>query len=268
GRLTVAKDFRTFDPTSLRVVLVEAADRVLPPYIEVLSRKAKEQLEQLGVEVRLNARVTDIDERGVQLGDERIAARTVLWGAGVAASSLGAALGAPTDKNGRVLVERDLRVPGLDNVFVAGDLMHFEQDGEMVPGVAPAAIQAGRAAARNIALLAKGEATRPFVYRDKGSLATIGRAKAVGQIGRMEFTGWFAWWVWWVVHIAYLVGFRNRIAVMMGWAWQYFAFARGARLITGRWWTGADEEQRERDGALPIDPAESSEDELAGTADR
>lgn len=241
GRLTVAKDFRSFDPRSLRVVLVEAAERVLPPYSEALSEKAKKQLEHLGVEVRLSARVTHIDERGVQLGDEHIPARTVLWGAGVAASPLGKALGAETDRAGRVLVEPDLRVRGRDNVFVAGDLMHLENDGKAVPGVAPAAIQAGRAAARNIAALVKGESTRAFRYRDKGSLATIGRAKAVGQMGKTEFSGWFAWWVWWVVHIAYLVGFRNRIAVMMGWAWQYFAFSRGARLITGRWWAGAAE---------------------------
>lgn len=241
GRLTVAKDFRTFDPTSLRVVLVEAADRVLPPYVEVLSEKAKKQLEHLGVEVRLNSLVTHIDEHGVQLGDEFLAARTVLWGAGVSASPLGAALGAETDRAGRVLVDDDLRVPGHDNIFVAGDLMHIECKGKMVPGVAPAAIQAGRAAARNIEALVAGRPTKPFRYMDKGSLATIGRAKAVGQIGRMEFSGWLAWWVWWVVHIAYLVGYRNRIAVMMGWAWQYFAFSRGARLITGRWWAGAAE---------------------------
>ena len=140
-----------------------------------------------------------------------------------------------------MLVAPDLRVPGRDNVFVAGDLMHLENDGKTVPGVAPAAIQAGRCAARNIAALVAGKPTRAFRYRDKGSLATIGRAKAVGQMGKTEFSGWFAWWVWWVVHIAYLVGFRNRIAVMMGWAWQYFAFSRGARLITGRWWAGAAE---------------------------
>ena len=245
GRLTVAKDFRSFDPTSLRVVLVEAASRVLPPFLEVLSEKAKKQLQQLGVEVRLDSRVTHIDGHGVQLGDEHIAARTVLWGAGVAASSLGASLGAEMDRAGRVKVAPDLRVPGLQNVFVAGDLMHLEYKGKMVAGVAPAAIQAGRAAARNIEALVAGRETKPFRYLDKGSLATIGRAKAVGSIGRMEFSGWFAWWVWWVVHIAYLVGYRNRIAVMMGWAWQYFAFSRGARLITGRWWTGADESQPE-----------------------
>lgn len=236
GRLTVAKDFRSFDPRRLRVVLVEGADRVLPPYSPKLSGKAKAQLEALGVEVRTGARVTHIDQTGVWLGEEHIAARTVLWAAGVQASPLAKALGAPLDRAGRVQVAPDLSVPGRAHVFVAGDLMALEQDGKPVPGVAPAAIQSGRAAARNIAALVAGRPTRPFRYRDKGSLATIGRAKAVGSIAGVELCGFFAWWVWWVVHIAYLVGFRNRLAVMMGWAWQYFAFSRGARLITGRAW--------------------------------
>lgn len=236
GRLTVAKDFRRFDPRKLRVILVEAGERVLPAYTEKLSTAARRQLEQLGVVVRTGERMTQIDQSGVWLGDEHIAARTVLWGAGVQASPLGEALGVPLDRAGRVHVGADLSVPGHPHVFVAGDLMHFEQDGKIVPGVAPAAIQAGRAAARNIGRLVRGAPTEPFRYRDKGSLATIGRARAVGQIGRFQFTGFFAWWVWWVIHIAYLIGFRNRISVMIGWAWQYFAFSRGARLITGRAW--------------------------------
>jgi len=236
GRLTVAKDFRTFDPRKLRVVLVEGSDRVLPPYAPKLSAAAQRQLEQLGVEVRTGELVTKIDETGVWLGEEHLAARTVLWAAGVAASPLGSKLGAPLDRAGRVLVEPDLSVPGHPEVFVAGDLMHVEQGDQPVPGVAPAAIQSGRAAARNIAAKVAGRATRPFRYRDKGSLATIGRAKAVGQLGRFQFTGFLAWWVWWIIHIAYLIGFRNRISVMIGWAWQYFAFSRGARLITGRAW--------------------------------
>ena len=239
GRLTVAKDFRTFDPRRLRVVLVEGMDRVLPPYSERLSAAARTQLEHLGVEVRTNAMVTNIDATGVWLGEEHIHARTVLWAAGVAASPLGRSLEVPLDRAGRVLVKPDLTIPGHPHVFVVGDLMHFEQAGKLVPGVAPVAIQSGRAAARNIRLAVTGRPTAPFRYRDKGSLATIGRAKAVGQIGRWQFTGFFAWWVWWIVHIAYLVGFRNRLSVMIGWAWQYFAFARGARLITGRAWEPA-----------------------------
>jgi NADH dehydrogenase len=236
GRLTVAKDFRTFDPRGLRVVLVEGAGRVLPPYPERLSEAARRQLEGLGVEVRTGALVTKIDETGVWLGDEHIGARTVLWAAGVAASPLGVRLGVALDRAGRVLVSPDLSVPGHPHVFVAGDLMHVEQDGRIVPGIAPAAIQAGRSAARNIAALVAGRPTKPFRFVDKGSLATVGRAKAVGQIGKLHVTGFLAWWIWWLVHIAYLIGFRNRISVMIGWAWQYFAFSRGARLITGRAW--------------------------------
>lgn len=236
GRLTVAKDFRSFDPRTLRVVLVEAAPRVLPPYPEKLSASARRQLEQLGVEVRVGAKVTRIDQTGVWLGDEHIDARTVLWAAGVAASPLGKALGAPLDRAGRVLVQPDLSVPGHPDVFVVGDLMHVECDGRAVPGVAPAAIQSGRHAARNIVARLAGAPTRPFRYRDKGSLATIGRAKGVGAIAGLQLSGFFAWWVWWLVHIAYLIGFRNRLVVMIGWAWQYFAFSRGARLITGRAW--------------------------------
>jgi len=262
GKLTVAKDFRTFDPRSLRVVLVEADARVLPPFAPALSEKAKRQLEQLGVEVRLDARVTRIERSGVWLGDEHIPARTVLWGAGVQASPLGAELGSKTDRAGRVHVDDDLRVPGHDNVFVAGDLMHFEHKGKMVPGVAPSAMQSGRHAARNIRALIAGRATTPFRYVDKGSLATIGRAKAVGQIGRMQFSGWFAWWVWWIVHIAYLIGFRNRVAVMMGWAWQYFAFSRGARLITGRWWNPGGPRDADDGGER------SDEPELVGARER
>ncbi|MBK7949228.1 MAG: NAD(P)/FAD-dependent oxidoreductase [Deltaproteobacteria bacterium] len=236
GRHTVARDFRSFDPRKLRVVLIEGAPRVLPPYSEKLSAAAREQLERLGVEVRTGAQVSKIDQNGVWIGEEHIPARTVLWAAGVAASPLGQSLGVPLDRAGRVAVEPDLSLPGHPEVFVAGDLMQIAQDGKPVPGIAPAAIQSGRAAARNIAARVAGRTTTPFRFVDKGSLATIGRAAAVGQIGRFELTGFLAWWVWWLIHIAYLIGYRNRLAVMMGWAWQYFAFARGARLITGRAW--------------------------------
>jgi NADH dehydrogenase len=236
GRLTVAKDFRSFDPRSLRVVLVEGAERVLPTYPSELSAKARAQLERLGVQVLTSAKVTEIDGSGVRLGEERITARTVLWAAGVAASPLAKSLGVPLDRAGRVLVEPDLHVPGHPEVFVVGDLMSLSCGGKPVPGVAPAALQAGRAAAENVRRSMQGQSTLAFRYRDKGSLATIGRAAAVAELGRWHFSGFFAWWLWWVVHIAYLIGFRNRIVVMLGWAWQYFAFSRGARLITGRAW--------------------------------
>ncbi len=236
GRWTVAKDFRSFDPRTLRVVLVEGADRVLPPFDPILSAKAKTQLEHLGVEVLLSSKVTQIDQTGVWFGDTHIAARTVLWAAGVAGSPLGKSLGVPTDRAGRVLVEQDLSVPGHPEVFVVGDLMNLPQGDKLVPGVAPAALQSGKAAALNIARLVAGRATVPFRYLDKGSLATIGRAAGVGQIGRWKFSGFLAWWMWWCVHIAFLIGYRSRIVVMMGWAFQYFAFSRGARLITGAAW--------------------------------
>ncbi|MCB9887773.1 MAG: NAD(P)/FAD-dependent oxidoreductase [Planctomycetes bacterium] len=244
GRITVAKDFRSFDPRTLRVVLVEHAPRVLPVYSERLSASAKLQLERLGVEVRTGSRVTKIDQTGVWFGEEHLAARTVLWAAGVAASPLGKDLQVEVDRAGRVAVAPDLSVPGHEHIFVVGDLMRFEEDGAMVPGVAPTAIQSGRHAAKNILALLAGRPTRPFHYRDKGSLATIGRAAAVGQVGKLELSGFFAWWIWWMIHIAYLIGFRNRIVVMIGWAWQYFAFSRGARLITGRTWEPARDAER------------------------
>ncbi len=248
GRHTVARDFRSFDPRRLRVILIEGAPRVLPPYSERLSQAAREQLERLGVEVRTGVQVTKIDPTGVFLGEEQIPARTVLWAAGVAASPLGASLGVPLDRAGRVRVQPDLSLPGHPNVFITGDLMSLEQDGKPVPGVAPAAIQGGRAAGHNIALRVAGEDAKPFRYFDKGSLATIGRAAAVGTIGRFEVTGYLAWLIWWLIHIAYLIGYRNRISVMIGWAWQYFAFARGARLITGRAWEPAS---AQKDGSKP-----------------
>ncbi|MEQ1632611.1 MAG: NAD(P)/FAD-dependent oxidoreductase [Planctomycetota bacterium] len=236
GRETVAKDYRSFDPRSLRVVLIEGHQRVLPPFSERLSKIAREALERMGVEVRTGAQVTAIDKDGVEVGGERIAARVVLWAAGVAASPLGKTLSAETDRAGRVMVRPDLSIEGAPHVFVTGDLMNVQTNGKPVPGVAPAAIQSGRAAAKNVERLLRGETTRAFVYRDKGSLATIGRAAAVGRIGKIEASGFVAWWLWWFLHIAYLIGFRNRIVCMIAWAWQYFAFSRGARLITGRAW--------------------------------
>jgi len=178
--------------------------------------------------------VTHIDNEGIAIGDQRLAARTVLWAAGVAASPLARSLGVSLDTAGRVEVEADLSVPGHLNALVVGDLARIEHGNGMVPGVAPAAIQQGRHAARNIRRLVAGQPTLPFNYRDKGSLATIGRAAAVGEIGRLNFGGWFAWMAWLLIHIFYLIGFRNRLWVLAGWAWSYVTFKRGARLITGR----------------------------------
>jgi NADH dehydrogenase len=233
ARHTLAADFRHIAPASARVVLVEAAGRVLPPFSERLSAAARRQLERLGVEVRTGAPVTAVDEEGVTAGGERIEARTVLWGAGVAASPLARSLGVPLDRAGRVHVRPDLSVPGHPEAFVVGDLAAVEAPGGgPVPGVAPAAKQEGRHAARNVLRAASGEATQPFRYRDKGLLATIGRAAAVARVGRLEFSGLAAWLAWLLVHIAFLIGFRNRVAVLLQWAWSYATFKRGARLIT------------------------------------
>ena len=246
GRFTVAKDFRSIDPTAVRVLLIEVQDRVLPPYPEVLSEKARRQLEALGVEVRTGAQVTAIDARGLEIGGERVAARTVLWAAGVAASPLARSLGAPLDRAGRVEVRPDLCLPEHPNVFVIGDLMALSFAGKPVPGVAPAALQAGKHTAKNLARRVAGQVTLPFRYVDKGSLATVGRSAAVAHVGRLRFAGFFAWVFWWLVHILFLIGFRNRFVVLFGWAWSYLTFQRGARLITGE--TGEMPELRDRPG--------------------
>ena len=222
-------EFNSVDPSDARVVLLEGTDRVLPPYPPSLSESARRQLESLGVEVVTEALVEDVDPEGVVLsGGERIEAGTVLWAAGVEASPLGGLLGAETDESGRVLVEDDLSVTGRPEVFVAGDLASV--DG--VPGVAPAAMQMGRHVARVIEADVTGGPRSGFRYRNKGSLATIGRARAVADFGRVRFGGFFAWFAWLAIHIFYLIGFRNRFFVMAGWAWHYLTFRRGARIIT------------------------------------
>lgn len=227
------RDFRNINPGQAKIILVEGMDRVLPPYPPDLSARARRQLEHFDVEVRTGAMVTAVDAAGVTLGAERIEARTVVWAAGVQASPIGRSLGAPIDKAGRVRVNPDLSLPGSPNVFVAGDLAYLEQGGGQVPGVAPAAIQEGRHAARNVMRLVAGRSTLPFRYRDKGSLATIGRAAAVADLGRVHLGGWVAWMAWLTIHIFFLIGFRNRILVILQWAWAYVTRRRGARLITG-----------------------------------
>jgi NADH:ubiquinone reductase (H+-translocating) len=233
ARWTLSKDFRNVDPRKSRVVLLEAGPRVLPAYVEKLSDAARCQLQQLGVEVVVGQPVTEIRPDGVMLGNAWIGARTVLWAAGVAASPLGKTLGVPLDRAGRVCVTPALTVPGHDDVYVIGDLARFEQDGKLVPGVAAAAIQQGRHTAANIARAIRGEALQPFRYRDKGSLATIGRAAAVADFGRMKVSGTIAWLAWLFIHVAFLIGFRNRLIVLFEWAWSYLTYDRGARLITG-----------------------------------
>lgn len=238
ARHSLVRDFRRIDPGTARVVLVEGGDRVLAAYDSGLSAYARRALERIGVEVRTGAVVSRIEPDAVWVGEERIRTRNVVWAAGVTASPLGAMLGAPTDRVGRVLVEPDLSLPGRPEVFVVGDLAAMEQDGRPLPGVAPVANQQGRHAAANIVRTLRGEPRRPFRYRDRGSMATIGRRAAVLEAGRVRMKGWPAWMAWLLIHILVLVGFRNRLLVMTQWAWSYVTWQRGARLITGE--VGAD----------------------------
>ncbi len=239
ARKAIPRDFRTIDASTARVILVEAMDRVLPTFPPDLSEKARRSLEELGVEVRLNSPVTKIDGDGVCIGPERINTENIIWAAGVQASPLGKSLGAPTDRAGRVMVQPDLSIPGHPEVFVIGDLASVvdPDTNKPVPGVAPAAIQMGKYVARVIDREVRGKALPqqrpPFHYRDKGMLATIGRAKAVAKLGKLKFSGLIAWLLWALVHVMYLIGFRNRLIVMLQWAWAYIAFQRGARVITG-----------------------------------
>lgn len=239
---TIPRDFRRVDTTTAQIILVEAANRVLPSMSESSSADALAALGKLHVDVMLNTEVTEIDASGVDIGDRHIAATNVFWAAGVQGSPLGRSLGVGLDAAGRVLVGQDLTVPGHDNVFVVGDLAHvrYQDEDAPVPGVAQAAIQGGRYAARVIQTEVEanhvGRRTperQPFRYDDKGSLATIGRNKAVAQVVGLQLKGTLAWLLWAVVHVMFLISFRNRFAVMLQWAWSYLFFDRGARLITG-----------------------------------
>jgi len=241
SRDTLKKDFRSINPADARIFLVEGENRVLPPYPPELSKAAEKSLIELGVQTRASSMVTGIDEHGVTIksGDKEthIEARTVLWAAGVQASPLGHALakrtGVELDKAGRVVVQPDLTIPGHPEILIVGDLARFEQDGKLLPGVAPTAMQEGRYAAKLILKRLKNEKTEPFRYWDKGSLATIGRNRAVAQIGPFKFSGYLAWIVWLFVHILYIVEFENRVLIVFQWAYDYFTHNRGARLITG-----------------------------------
>jgi len=234
ARHTLPREFRRSDPRKASIHLIEAGPRILPSMPESLSGKARRQLEKLGVDVHTGAAVTAIDDRGVMLGDRRIDARTVLWAAGVAASPLGAQLGAERDRAGRVKVDADLSVPGHPEVFVIGDLASVMQDGKPVPGVAPAAKQMGAFVGRAIRARLSGRPLPPFRYRDYGNLATIGRMAAVVDLRGLRFSGVLAWLFWLVAHVFFLIGFRNRIVVLCEWIWSYFTYQRHARIIIGR----------------------------------
>jgi len=234
SRQVLANEFVSIDPKTTRIILLEGGPRVLPTYPEDLSRSAEEQLRHLGVEVHTSAMVTGIEAAAVRMGETHLPAAVILWAAGVAASPLGKRLGAPVDRAGRVLVNPDLSVPGHREVFVIGDLASLkDENGKMLPGVAPVAMQEGTAAARNIERDLRGEARQDFHYFDKGNLATIGRAAAVAEFGKIHISGFLAWLSWLFIHIFFLIGFRNRIIVLIQWAWSYLTYERGARLITG-----------------------------------
>ncbi len=233
SRHTLARDFRHIDPSEARVILVEGSPRVLAAYPEDLSASAARQLRDLGVEVRTGIHATNLSEQGLQVGEEFIPCRVKIWAAGNTASFVGQTLGVPVDRVGRVLVNNDLTIPGHPEVQVIGDLANFPyQTGEPLPGVSPVAMQQGRQAARNILNMIAGRKPQRFWYWDKGSMATIGRNKAVADIRFIHFSGFPAWLAWLFVHILFLVGFRNRLAVLFQWAWAYITFDKGARLIT------------------------------------
>ncbi|MDF1597214.1 MAG: NAD(P)/FAD-dependent oxidoreductase [Acidimicrobiia bacterium] len=233
SRHTLLGEFRRIDPRLARVLLVEGADRILSSYRPALSRKARTQLERLGVEVLTGSRVTAVDEQGVSIGDRRIEAATVLWAAGVEASPLGADLGVPVDEMGRVFVTDDLSIPGHPHVFVIGDLVRVEQDGRPIAGVAPAAIQMGRHAAGAIKARLDGRPAPAFRYIDRGTMATLGRRAAIAEIHGFSLSGYPAWLAWLFIHLVFLIGFRNRAVVLFEWAKSYLTYGRSARLIVG-----------------------------------
>lgn len=234
SNFVLARDFRTIHPEAAEILLLEGGPKILPSFAPELSESALQQLTKLGAKVRTGAQVTKIDDTGVYLGEEKISAATVIWGAGVRATALTQSLGVETDRAGRVIVQQDLSLPGHPNVFAIGDMTLFQQDGKPLPGVSPVAMQMGEAVARNIQHDLAGQSREEFRYQDKGSMATIGRKAAIAEIGKLKLTGFIAWLFWLALHIWFLIGFRNRFAVMFNWAWSYFTYQRGARLITGR----------------------------------
>jgi NADH dehydrogenase len=237
---SLADDFHHVNPRDARVVLVDAAPRVLPAFTPGLSESARRQLEQLQVEVRTGVMVKDVGPEGVHVGEELISARTVVWAAGNAASPLGKSLGAELDRAGRVKVNEDLTIPGHPEVFVIGDMAVFtHQASEPLPGVCPVAMQMGRHAARNILATIEGRPMSPFHYRDKGQMATIGRNRAIADLKVVRFGGFFAWLSWLFIHLIFLIGFRNQVFVFLQWMWAYLTYSKGARLIYGVFKPGA-----------------------------
>jgi NADH dehydrogenase len=240
SRYTLARDFRSIDPRQTRVILIEAGPRILPSFDDKLAARAMRDLESLGVQVWTHARVTNVAEGGVRVGNENVAASTVLWAAGVRAADVGRTLGTTVDQVGRVKVGPDLTIPGHPEIFVLGDMARFEEsEGKLLPGVALVAMQEGIYAANVVRKEVQRGAVAeraPFRYHDLGQMATIGRSRAIAEFGRLRLAGYFAWWFWLIVHIYRLSGFRNRLSVLVQWAWSYLTFGRGARLIVGKEW--------------------------------
>lgn len=256
SRYTLSRDFRHIDPRRTRVILLEAGPRILPTFDAGLAQRATTDLESLGVTVWTSTKVVNIDADGVSLaGGEKIQASTILWAAGVAPPAINQTLGVPLDRGGRVIVEQDCSLKEHPEVFVIGDQAHFPNGERPLPGLAPVAMQQGRYIARTILGELKGRPRAPFKYLDKGQMATIGRRRAIVEFGRLKFGGFFAWLGWLFVHILYLVGFKNRIEVMLNWSWNYFAFTRGARLIVGKdWRTASNNSPAPRDVVNPEGP--------------
>ena len=237
SRFTLSKYYKHIDPKLTRIFIVEAAPRILGTFSPELASKATRALEQLGVQVWTNSMVTNVDANGVQIGNERIEAATVLWAAGVRAIGLGRKMGVETDQSGRIIVEEDLSIPGYPEIFVGGDQAHFAHHTDQpLPGMAPVALQQGHAIGKNILDEVRGRNRKPFRYRDKGQMATIGRNKAIVEIGSFKFFGSFAWLTWLLVHIYYLTTFKHRVFVLLQWGWSYFTFGHGARLIVNKEW--------------------------------
>ena len=234
SKFVLDRDFRRIDPAAAKVVLLEAGPRILPSFPDDLAESAVLQLGELGVKVRTGAKVTTIEDGCVHLAGEELRCSLVLWAAGIRANPLTATLGVPLDGNGRVLVDEDLSVPGHPRIFVIGDAARRDgKDGKPLPGVSPVAMQQARTVAKSIRRAIVGRDTLPFAYFDKGTMATIGRRRAIAMVDRMHMSGFLAWLAWLLVHIWYLIGFRSRLVVMITWTWSYFTYRRGARLITG-----------------------------------
>ena len=275
ARFVLGKDFRSIDPREAKIILIEAGARILPSFSEGLAQSAVEQLQELGAEVRTGARVVTIDERGIELEHgshaddlpglgagrerERIGSATVVWAAGVKANGLAQTLGVPTDRQGRVIVGKDCAIPGHPEVFAIGDMARFEEKGQVLPGVSPVAMQQARYVAKIIRweLESVGHPPRePFSYFDKGTMATIGRSRAIAEARGIKMHGFIAWLAWLFIHIWYLIGFRNRLAVLLNWTWSYLSYKRGARLITSTGWHPHLE-------AVSAEPAQSTRSPLA-----